>query len=300
MSHLIDGKAAAAEIRRALSEKVRAFTIRAGRPPGLAAVLVGSNPASQIYVRNKRKACAEVGIHSWLHELPAEITEADLLALVAQLNHDPLVDGILVQLPLPSHLREHVVNAAIHPSKDVDGFGPETLGQLVLGQPRFLPCTPHGIWRLLRREGVPLEGRHVLILGRSNIVGKPLALILMLKHPQANATVTVCHSQSLNWASLARQADVLVAAVGKPHLVKHDMVKPGAAVIDVGINRLPDGEIVGDVDFDDVRTVAGAITPVPGGVGPMTIAMLLENTLLAAERHVPPPPQGLRPSQRSA
>jgi len=283
MAHLIDGKAAAAQIRHELAERVRAFTARTGRTPGLAAVLVGDHPASHVYVRSKRKACAEVGIQSWLHERPADVTEDELLALVAELNADPMVDGILVQLPLPKQVRENVIHAAIHPSKDVDGFGPETLGLLALGHPRFLPCTPHGIWRLLRREAIALEGRHVVILGRSNIVGKPLALIMLLRHPQANATVTVCHSQSSHWPSLTRQADVLVAAVGKPHLVKGDMVKPGAAVIDVGINRLPDGELVGDVDFDEVKEVAGFITPVPGGVGPMTIAMLLENTLHAAE-----------------
>ncbi|HMP04205.1 MAG TPA: bifunctional methylenetetrahydrofolate dehydrogenase/methenyltetrahydrofolate cyclohydrolase FolD [Gemmatales bacterium] len=283
MARIIDGKQMAAQQRRRVAERVQRFSAAAGRAPGLAAVLVGDHLASRVYVRNKRQACAEVGIISWLHEFPADLPESELLAHVAQLNADPAVDGILIQLPLPAHIREHVVNAAIDPAKDVDGFGPETLGLLTLGQPRFLPCTPHGVWLMLQQHAAPLAGRHVVILGRSNIVGKPLALMLLQKHPQANATVTVCHSQSRDWPSLTRSADVLVAAVGQPLLVRGDMVRPGAVVIDVGINRLADGRLVGDVAFDEVAKVASAITPVPGGVGPMTIAMLLENTLRAAE-----------------
>jgi methylenetetrahydrofolate dehydrogenase (NADP+)/methenyltetrahydrofolate cyclohydrolase len=281
-ARIIDGKQLAAGIRAETAQHVRAFAEQTGRPPGLAAVLVGDNPASAIYVRNKRKACEEVGIASSLHHLPAATSQAELLHLLDQLNNDPAVSGILVQLPLPRHIDEGAIIKAVSPLKDVDGFGPENLGLLAAGHPRFLPCTPHGVQQMLLRNDIPIEGSHVVILGRSNIVGKPLALILMLKGPGGNATVTVCHSRSRHLAELTRQADIIVAAIGQPRFLKADMVRPGAAVLDVGINRLPDGQLVGDVDFDAVRQVAGAISPVPGGVGPMTIAMLLVNTLHAA------------------
>jgi methylenetetrahydrofolate dehydrogenase (NADP+)/methenyltetrahydrofolate cyclohydrolase len=267
-----------AEIAGAVAELERTRGVR----PGLAAVLVGDNPASQVYVRNKRKACAKAGMTSWLHELPAATTQAELLGLVDRLNRDPAVHGILVQLPLPEQIEEAAVIRAVAPAKDVDGFGPESLGLLAAGHPRYLPCTPAGVQQLLVRNGVEVAGRHVVIVGRSNIVGKPLALILMQKATGADATVTVCHSRTRNMPALTRQADVLVVAIGKAKFLTADMVRPGAAVVDVGVNRLPDGKLCGDVDFDAVRAVASAITPVPGGVGPMTITMLLHNTLLAA------------------
>jgi methylenetetrahydrofolate dehydrogenase (NADP+)/methenyltetrahydrofolate cyclohydrolase len=280
---LLDGKQLAqtmqAEIAAAVEELVRQRGVR----PGLAAVLVGDNPASQIYVRNKRKACEKVGITSWLHELPAATTEAELLALVARLNADPAVHGILVQLPLPTQISEAAIISAVAPTKDVDGFSPESLGLLAAGHPRFLACTPLGVQQLMLRNGIDPAGKHVVIVGRSNIVGKPLALILMQKAKGADATVTVCHSRSRNIGELTRQADIIVVAIGKAHFLTVDMVRPGAVVIDVGMNRLPDGKLAGDVDFEAVRQVASAITPVPGGVGPMTIAMLLHNTLQAAK-----------------
>ncbi len=281
-AQLIDGKKLAETIRGDIAQEVRDRTARGLRPPGLAAVLLGDNPASQLYVRNKRRACKEAGIESWLHELPKETPQEELLALLARLNRDPAVSGILVQLPLPTQIDETAIIRGVDPLKDVDGFGPESLGLLAAGRPRFLPCTPFGVQQLLVRNGFAVDGAHVVILGRSNIVGKPLALILMQKAAGANATVTVCHSRSRNLPELTRQADILVAAIGQARFVKREMVKPGAVVIDVGVNRLPDGKLTGDVDFDAVKEVAGAITPVPGGVGPMTIAMLLHNTLQAA------------------
>jgi methylenetetrahydrofolate dehydrogenase (NADP+)/methenyltetrahydrofolate cyclohydrolase len=281
-ARLLDGKALAARIRTELAVQVQKITAHRGRPPGLAAVLVGDNPASHLYVSSKRKACAEIGMASWLHHLPADTTEEALLALLARLNRQPEVDGILVQLPLPPHIREASVIQALAPAKDVDGFCPENLGLLAAGRPRYCPCTPLGIQQLLLRHGIEIEGTHVVILGRSNIVGKPLALMLMQKSPGANATVTIAHSRSRHLAQLCRQADILVAAIGQPRFVPADWVRPGAVVVDVGINRLPDGKLCGDVDFDNVRQVASAITPVPGGVGPMTIAMLLHNTVQAA------------------
>jgi methylenetetrahydrofolate dehydrogenase (NADP+)/methenyltetrahydrofolate cyclohydrolase len=251
--------------------------------PGLAAVLVGENPASQLYVNNKRKACAKVGMESWLHELPQSTSQMELLDLVARLNADPRVHGILVQLPLPPQIDEAAVIRAVSPLKDVDGFGPESLGLLTTGQPRYLPCTPLGVQQLLLRNGIAIEGRHVVIVGRSNIVGKPLALILMQKAAGANATVTVCHSQSRDLAGLTRQGDIVVMAIGRARFLKADMVRPGAVVVDVGMNRVPGERLpVGDVDVAGVSAVASAITPVPGGVGPMTITMLLHNTLRAA------------------
>lgn len=280
---LLDGKQLAQTMQAELAAAVADFVKAGGRRPGLAAVLVGNDPASHIYVRNKRKACEKVGIDSWLHELPETTTQAELLDLIARLNADPAVSGILPQLPLPKQIDEAAVIKAVSPLKDVDGFGPENLGLLASGHPRYLPCTPHGIQQLLLRNGVKLDGAHVVIVGRSNIVGKPLALILMQKAAGANATVTVCHSRSRDIGALTRQADVVVVAIGQAHFLKADMVRPGAVVVDVGTNRLPDGKLTGDVDFERVRDVASAITPVPGGVGPMTITMLLYNTFAAAK-----------------
>jgi methylenetetrahydrofolate dehydrogenase (NADP+)/methenyltetrahydrofolate cyclohydrolase len=280
---LLDGKALAQTIQSEIATEVRAFSSAHGRKPGLAAVLVGENPASQIYVRNKRKACEKVGMDSWLHELPKETSQTDLLALVERLNRDPKVHGILVQLPLPKQIEESAIIRAVSPAKDVDGFGPESLGLLAAGYPRFLPCTPHGVQQLLVRNDIPIEGQHVVIVGRSNIVGKPLSLILMQKAAGANATVTVCHSKSKDIAAITRQADIVVVAIGVARFLKADMIRRGAVVVDVGMNRLPDGTLCGDVDFDAVKEVASAITPVPGGVGPMTITMLLYNTLAAAK-----------------
>jgi methylenetetrahydrofolate dehydrogenase (NADP+) / methenyltetrahydrofolate cyclohydrolase len=281
-AQVIDGKQLAETIKVELAEQVRAFHQETGRKPGLAAVLVGDNSASQVYVRGKRKACEELGMSSWLHELPAQTTQAELLSLIDRLNRDPAVHGILVQLPLPPQIAETAIIHAIHPLKDVDCFHPENVGLLATGHPRYLPCTPHGVQQILLRNQVPVAGAHVVIVGRSNIVGKPLAMILMQKAPGANATVTVCHSRSRNLPALCRQADILVAAIGQPRFVKAEMVRPGAVVVDVGINRLPDGKLAGDVDFDAVKDIAGKITPVPKGVGPMTIAMLMHNTLEAA------------------
>jgi len=278
---LLDGKALAQTMRAEIARRASDFARTHGRKPGLAAVLVGDNPASEVYVRNKRKACQEVGLESWLHRLPEAATQSELLDLVARLNADRAVHGILVQLPLPKQIREDAVVRAVSPLKDVDGFGPENLGLLVAGHPRYLPCTPFGIQQLLVRNGVNLDGEHVVIVGRSNIVGKPLALILMQKAPGANATVTVCHSRSRDLQDITRHADVVVVAIGTAHFLKADMVRPGAVVVDVGINKV-DGKVVGDVDFDAVQHVASAITPVPGGVGPMTITMLLHNTVEAA------------------
>jgi len=259
------------------------LTARTRIRPGLAAVLVGENPASQIYVRNKRKACEQAGMQSWLHEMPANTTQQQLLDLVARLNHDPAVHGILVQLPLPPQIDERAIIEATSPLKDVDGFTPTNLGLLAAGYPRYLPCTPHGVQQILLRNQIPVEGAHVVIVGRSNIVGKPLSLILMQKIKGANATVTVCHSRSRDIAAITRQGDIVVVAIGQARYLKADMVRPGAVAVDVGINRLPDGKLCGDVDFDPVSQVASAITPVPGGIGPMTITMLLFNTLQAAK-----------------
>jgi len=283
MPLLLDGKQLAAAMQAELARDVKAYVQARGVKPSLAAVLVGENPASQVYVRNKRKACEKVGIDSWQHELPKTATQAELLALVEQLNRDPRVHGILVQLPLPPQIEEAAIIQAVSPFKDVDGFGPVSLGLLAAGHPRFLPCTPFGVQQLLVRNNISLEGKHVVIVGRSNIVGKPLALILLQKGAGANATVTVCHSRTRDIGALTRQADVVVVAIGQPEFLKAEMVQPGAVVVDVGINRLPTGKIVGDVDFAGVSPLAAAITPVPGGVGPMTITMLLHNTLQAAQ-----------------
>lgn len=279
-AQLIDGVALARHWRQRVAERAAALAARDHRP-GLAVILVGDDPASQVYVRNKVKACGEVGIHSVLEAYPASLTEDELLARIAALNADPAIHGILVQLPLPAHLDAQRVIEAIAPEKDVDGFHIANAGALLVGHPAFRPCTPYGCMKMLEHIGrTDLRGQHAVVVGRSNIVGKPMALLLL----QAGATVTICHSGTADLAHHTRQADILVAAVGKPRMIGADMVKPGAIVLDVGINRLPDGKLCGDVDFDAVREVAGWITPVPGGVGPMTIAMLLLNTVDAAQK----------------
>jgi len=284
---IIDGKAVAARIRADIKKKVEERLARGLPRPGLATVLVGDDPASHTYVRMKQKACAEVGIESFGHKLPADASQEEVEALVEKLNADPKVHGILVQLPLPKHLDEERVLSKISIEKDVDGFHPINIGRLAQKgrEPLFVPCTPAGVMVLLEEAGVNLEGANAVVLGRSNIVGMPMALLLV----RANSTVTICHSRTKDIPAHTRQADVIIAAVGRPHMVKADWVKPGAVVIDVGVNRVDDStakkgyRLVGDVDFDAVKEVAGAITPVPGGVGPMTIAMLLQNTLRAAE-----------------
>ncbi|MGE0811240.1 MAG: bifunctional methylenetetrahydrofolate dehydrogenase/methenyltetrahydrofolate cyclohydrolase FolD [Immundisolibacter sp.] len=277
-ARIIDGKGVAAALRTALAARVAAFTAQHGRAPGLAVLLVGSDAASQVYVRSKRRACEEVGMASFAHDLPVDTTEADLLALIERLNADPAVDGILLQLPLPAHIHPEVVLERIDPAKDVDGFHPYNVGRLAQRLPGLRPCTPRGIMRLLEHYEIPVRGRHAVVVGASNIVGRPVALELLL----AGATVTICHRFTRDLEAHVRRAELLVVAVGKPGLVPGDWVTPGATVIDVGINRLPDGSLRGDVDFDGASQRAAWITPVPGGVGPMTIAMLLENTLDAA------------------
>ena len=275
---LIDGRSLAAQVRASLKEKVAALAARGVRP-GLAAILVGDDPASQVYVHNKTRACEETGIRSQVHRLPADIAENALVERIRALNADPAAHGILVQLPLPKGISAERALAAILPAKDVDGFHAENLGALVQGRPGFVPGTPAGVMRLLEHARVPLAGSRAVIVGRSTIVGKPLALLLLRK----DATVTLCHSRTRDLAALTREADILVAAVGRAKLVTGGMVKPGACVIDVGINRLADGKLAGDVDFESVRSIAGWLTPVPGGVGPMTVAMLMVNTVQAAE-----------------
>lgn len=281
-ARIINGKAIAKELQLELAEEVAAYVGSKGIAPCLAAVLVGNDPASEVYVRNKRRACEEVGLKSQLHRLPDNTTQEELLALVDQLNRNGDVHGILVQLPLPKQIDPQLVLRTVDPAKDVDAFHPENVGLLVQGQPRFLPCTPHGVQQLLLRSNIPIAGQHVVIVGRSNIVGKPLALMLCQRGPGGDATVTLCHSRTRNLPEVTRQADILVVAIGSPKFVTADMVRPGAAVIDVGTNRTNSG-LVGDVDFTAVSNVAGHLTPVPGGVGPMTITMLLHNTLRAAK-----------------
>ncbi|MEX0715707.1 MAG: bifunctional 5,10-methylenetetrahydrofolate dehydrogenase/5,10-methenyltetrahydrofolate cyclohydrolase [Planctomycetaceae bacterium] len=280
---LIDGQSIALRRRERLAEEAAAFRSRTGVTPHLAAVLVGDDPASAVYVRNKEKACGLAGLKSTPHRLPADTSQLRLLDLIAELNAAADVHGILVQLPLPAQIEEQAVLDAVSPLKDVDAFHPENVGLLAQGRPRFLPCTPHGVQHLLLESGTKIDGAHAVVLGRSEIVGKPIALMLMQRGAGGNATVTVCHSRTRDLAEIARTADILIAAIGAPRFVTAEMVKPGAVVIDVGINRLPDGKLVGDVDFEAVAPIASAITPVPKGVGPMTIAMLLENTLLAAK-----------------
>jgi len=278
---ILDGKAISAEIRASVKARVEAIAAQGRRPPGLAVVLLGANPASQVYVRNKRKACQEVGFYSELHELPADTSQQALLSLIDVLNAEPRIDGILVQLPLPSHIDQEEVIERILPTKDVDGFHPYNVGRLALRMPLLRPCTPKGVMTLLARTGCTLEGLDAVVIGQSNIVGRPMALELLA----ARCTITVCHSRTRDLAAKVREADVLVAAVGRPRFVPGDWIKEGALVIDVGINRLEDGTLVGDVDYESCRERAAWITPVPGGVGPMTIASLLENTLDAAELH---------------
>ena len=272
-AQLIDGKALAGRIRVKLKQKIDDWVGLGNARPGLAVILVGADPASAVYVRNKVKACAEVGIESFHHEYPADLSEAALLAKIEELNADNKVHGILVQLPLPEHIDAQKVIETIDPSKDVDGFHPQNVGLLTIGKPRFIPCTPFGVMKMLEDQNVTLRGATACVIGASNIVGKPMTLLLQA----AGATVTICNSKTRDLAFHTRHADVLVVATGRPKMITGDMVKPGAVVIDVGINRLEDGSLCGDVDFDSAREVASAITPVPGGVGPMTIAMLLAN-----------------------
>ncbi|MAT72110.1 MAG: bifunctional 5,10-methylene-tetrahydrofolate dehydrogenase/5,10-methylene-tetrahydrofolate cyclohydrolase [Planctomycetaceae bacterium] len=280
---LLDGKSLAKQIREELAVEVVDFIKRTSVVPTLAAVLVGEDPASQVYVRNKRRDCEIVGIHSQLIELPATTTQDKLLAEVARLAADPEVHGILVQLPLPKQIDETAILEAIPPGKDVDAFHPENVGRMMQGRPRFLPCTPSGVQQLLLRNDVPIAGQHVVVVGRSDIVGKPLAAMLVQRGRGGDATVTVCHSRTPDLAAITRQADILVVAIGRANFVTADMIKPGATVVDVGINRT-DAGLAGDVDFAAAREVAGRITPVPGGVGPLTRTMLLVNTLTAARQ----------------
>jgi methylenetetrahydrofolate dehydrogenase (NADP+) / methenyltetrahydrofolate cyclohydrolase len=280
---ILDGKSVAGAVRAEVAERVKSLSDR-GVTPGLAAVLVGEDEPSKIYVGGKQKASAEVGIHSERLDLPADISQQDLIEQIERLNRDPDVHGILVQLPLPAHIEVTPVHEAIEPTKDVDGLTPFSVGRMVRGEPIFLPCTPLGIVELLVRSGVTLEHTEVVIVGRGALVGLPLAIMLAQKAPRANATVTVCHTGTLDLRKHTRRAEILVVAAGRPGIVTADMVMPGATVVDVAVNRLSDGRLVGDVDFEEVAKVAGAITPVPGGIGPMTIAMLLVNTVTAAER----------------
>jgi methylenetetrahydrofolate dehydrogenase (NADP+)/methenyltetrahydrofolate cyclohydrolase len=278
-AQIIDGNALSRQLRTEIATRAEALKAR-GTTPGLAVILVGDDPASAVYVRNKVKACADTGVHSVFEKYEATLTEADLLTRIAALNTDPTIHGILVQMPLPKHINPHKVIEAIATSKDVDGYATLSAGELMTGQPGFRPCTPYGCMKLIETTGIDLRGKHAVVIGRSNTVGKPMALLLL----QANATVTVCHSATADIGYHTRQADVVVAAVGKRNVLTADMVKPGAVVIDVGMNRDEQGKLCGDVDFAAVKDVAGFITPVPGGVGPMTITMLLVNTLEAAER----------------
>ncbi|MBF0371020.1 MAG: bifunctional methylenetetrahydrofolate dehydrogenase/methenyltetrahydrofolate cyclohydrolase FolD [Magnetococcales bacterium] len=281
MARIIDGKATAREIREGLKAEVEWLKAEHGVTPGLAVVLVGEDPASKIYVRNKNRACAEAGVASFSHDLPEDTTERDLLALIAKLNNDPMVHGILVQLPLPDQIREKRIIEAISPEKDADGFHPFNVGLLATGSPGFMPCTPWGIMALLQVAGVDPSGKHAVVVGRSNIVGKPVSLMLLA----ANATVTICHSRTRDLPLEVGRGDIVVAAVGRAEMIRGEWIKEGAVVIDVGMNRRPsDGSLCGDVDFEGARSRASAITPVPGGVGPMTIAMLVKNTVEGAKR----------------
>lgn len=284
---LLDGKSISQQIQQELAAEVAVFTGQTKVEPQLAAILVGDDPASRVYVRNKQRGCERVGMASKLYRLDDQTSPQELLELIDELNHDAAVHGILVQLPLPGQIHEQQVLDAVCPWKDVDAFHPENVGLLMQGRPRFIPCTPHGVQQILHRTGIEVAGRHVVIVGRSEIVGKPLAMMLAqrdsaLGATAANATVTLCHSRTRDLPSITRQADILVAAIGRPLFIKREMIKPGAVVVDVGINRTESG-LVGDVDFPSVGEVASHITPVPGGVGPLTIAMLLRNTLQAAQ-----------------
>jgi methylenetetrahydrofolate dehydrogenase (NADP+) / methenyltetrahydrofolate cyclohydrolase len=278
---ILDGKLLSEQIRAEIAQEAAVFAAKTGVTPCLAAVLVGDNPASQVYVRNKQKGCEKAGIGSQLHRPAADTTTEQLLALIDRLNNDPTVHGILVQLPLPKQIDETRVLEAVNPLKDVDAFHPDNVGRIVQGRPRFLPCTPAGIQQMLLRSNIKIAGANVVVVGRSDIVGKPMAVMLMQRGKGGDATVTVCHSRTHDLPAVTRAADILIVAIGKAKFLTADMVKPGAVVIDVGINRTDDG-LVGDVDFEAVKEVAGQITPVPGGVGPLTITMLLRNTLTAA------------------
>jgi methylenetetrahydrofolate dehydrogenase (NADP+)/methenyltetrahydrofolate cyclohydrolase len=288
-AEIIDGKKIAEDIREGLAKEIDELKQQHGITPGLAVVLVGENPASQVYVRMKNKACHKIGIYSEQHTMPADTKEEDVLKKVDELNKDDKIHGILVQLPLPSHINEQKVINSILPEKDVDGFHPVNMGKLLIGLDGFKPCTPYGVQKMLVHAGVPISGAHVVVVGRSNIVGKPVANILLQKQENANATVTVCHSRTKNLAQVTAQADILIAAIGRPEMITADMVKKGAVVIDVGVNRVDDPssekgyKLVGDVKFDEVSEKCKAISPVPGGVGPMTITMLLYNTTQAAK-----------------
>lgn len=280
MAKIIDGKQIAKEVRAEIAAECTELK-KKGIVPGLAVVIVGTDPASQVYVRNKKKACEEVGFHSEVFELPEETTEEELLALVKKLNEDVNIHGILVQLPLPEHLDDEVIIANIDPKKDVDAFHPSNVGKIMIGNYDFLPCTPAGVMVLLEKSGIDVSGKECVVVGRSNIVGKPQAMLLL----HANGTVTICHSRTKDLAEVTRRADILVVAIGKADFITGDMVKDGVVVIDVGMNRKADGKLTGDVDFATVEPKASYITPVPGGVGPMTITMLLRNTLTSAKKH---------------
>ncbi|WP_139994515.1 bifunctional methylenetetrahydrofolate dehydrogenase/methenyltetrahydrofolate cyclohydrolase FolD [Paenibacillus paridis] len=278
-AQIIEGKKISDLIREEMITETAALKEK-GVVPGLAVVLVGEDPASKVYVGSKEKACQQLGFYSEVHRLAADTSEAELLAVIERLNQQTSINGILVQLPLPKHINEKAVIDAISVDKDVDGFHPESVGNLVIGDDSLLPCTPAGVIELIKRSGVEISGKHAVVIGRSNIVGKPVAMLLL----RENATVTVCHSRTANMEEIAKQADILVVAIGKAKAIDSKFVKPGAIVIDVGINRLPDGKLAGDVDFEDCLDTAGYITPVPGGVGPMTITLLMKNTITAAKR----------------
>ncbi len=279
-AQLIDGTLLSKKLRSEIKERTAKIQSIYGTPPGLAVILVGENPASQVYVSSKVKACSEVGFHSILEKYTASFSEQDLLKRIEFLNNDPTIHGILVQLPLPQHINSKKVLEAISPEKDVDGFHVANAGALMVGDPKFIPCTPYGCMKMLESINFPISGSKAVVIGSSNIVGKPMAILLLL----AGATITVCNSKTRNLSQHTKEADIIVVATGRPRMISAEMIKPGAAVIDVGINRLPDGKLCGDVDFETVQQVAGYITPVPGGVGPMTITMLLMNTMEAAER----------------
>jgi methylenetetrahydrofolate dehydrogenase (NADP+)/methenyltetrahydrofolate cyclohydrolase len=282
MAEIIDGKKVSQHIREEVAREVEKLKNETGTTPGLAAVLVGDNPASEIYVRNKRRACEQVGIYSEEYKLSKETTQNELLSLIDKLNNDKKIHGILVQLPLPEQIESTKILRSVSPSKDVDGFHPENVGLLVEGNPRFISCTPNGIMKMLDFYNIEIKGKEAVVVGRSNIVGKPTAILLLHRH----ATVTICHSRTTRLDEVVRRADILVAAIGRPNFITEDMVKEGAVVIDVGINRNKDGKLIGDVDFEKVKGKASYITPVPGGVGPMTIAMLLWNTVESAKMRV--------------
>jgi len=279
-AQIIDGKALALSLREGIAQEVGILEAKTGLKPGLAAVLVGEDPASAVYVRNKKIACEKAGLYPQEHLLPASTTQEALLNLIHQLNEDPKIHGILIQLPLPAHIESRAILQAVSPEKDADGFHPVNVGRLVEGDPVFVPCTPKGVIHMIDSTGVEIAGKRAVVIGRSNIVGKPVAMLLLHRH----ATVTICHSRTKDLPAVVREADIVIAAIGKPLFVTPDMIKDGAVVIDVGINRLENGKLVGDVDFERVKERASWITPVPGGVGPMTIAMLLQNTLESAKR----------------